>query len=443
MNISKHIPKAFLHFRQHPLNTQCAWICATPCAPRVHVRVTSVAKPGTFTVGCRCSACLGVAPRGKRRKQQAATTSFITVVSEFCINQLCHVMPPPLSNSSEHPQHVTMSLLTSAYNFGQAINAAPKSLPRSWRLSLPSGALAGDRLRQLHPKLLQLRTELHLRDAQWHSDATCESSTTLEPEPESSTPLPNKVMAHGPWLNRLVHVAFLMWNFRYPFNISIFSLLSFSAWETEKHVHFTSLHPFPQYWWQVGRGATAAALRGALGTLGRPGIRTLIWPLICDSDDFLDSFRLTKKHFPAYIFDLCAFLCNWSPCQTSHPKTHAEPFRSSASRSASARSVFNLKCEAISNHSTLKSMLLGGLRFLTIFTLIIFDLHSFILTILCSSCVALPISPHFWCNFHGSRSLWFKTSDSLFSTMLPGTLKPNLGCVLAKIWHLQTFMKTL
>lgn len=98
--------------------------------------------------------------------------------------------------------------------------------------------------------------------------------------------------------------------------------------------------------WQVGRGTTAAALRGALGTLGRPGIRTLI----CDFDDFLDSFGLTKKHFPAYIFDLWAFLCNWSPCQTSHPKTHTEPFRSSASRSASARSVFNLKCEAISNH---------------------------------------------------------------------------------------------
>lgn len=131
-----------------------------------------------------------------------------------------------------------------------------------------------------------------------------------------------------------------------------------------------SSHPFPQYWWQVGRGATAAALRGALGTLGRPGIRTLI----CDFDDFLDSFGLTKRHFPAYIFDLCAFLCNWSPCQTSHPKTHTKPFRSSASRSASARSVFNLKCEAISNHF-LKSMLLGGLRFLTIFTLIIFDLH--------------------------------------------------------------------
>lgn len=127
--------------------------------------------------------CLLGSRSRKRRKQQSATKIFIAVVSEFCINQLCHVMPPPLSNSSEHPQHVTAYICLQFWP------------PKLTGLSLPSGALAGDRLRQLHPKLLQLWTEFHLgMFAQW---CTCIPHVKVLPLWNlNRTPLPNKVW---PW----------------------------------------------------------------------------------------------------------------------------------------------------------------------------------------------------------------------------------------------------
>ena len=199
MNISKHIPKEFWHFRQHPLNTQCAWICATPCAPRVHVRVTSVAKPGTFTVGCRCSALqVEVAPaRGNKgnsnqRQRGQRVLSVLCSISFVSIN-VDHVVPcPPLSNSSEHPQHVT------ACNFGQAINAS-KYPPPNLILTDSTGLslfLAKWRSRWWRPPATPLQVAA-VANRVSPQGCTCESSTTLEPEPDTFTK--RFARAHG-WI---------------------------------------------------------------------------------------------------------------------------------------------------------------------------------------------------------------------------------------------------
>ena len=176
---------------------------------------------------------LGSRSTRKRRKQQSATTSFITVLSEFCINQLCHVMPPPLSNSSEHPQHVTAYICLEFWPSHQC--GTKKSPPKLTTFT------AKWRSRWWPPPAAppQVAAVANRASPQGCTCESCESSKVLWNLNRKALHLyqtESWPMAHG-WIGSC------MWHsrceiFDIHFNISIFSLLSFSAWETEKHIHF-------------------------------------------------------------------------------------------------------------------------------------------------------------------------------------------------------------